>query len=126
MRSILINRPFDLPMPRDVRWIEEYLRPVVMSPGVLLSLLDYIESQAPKIEGITASELSRIEAHQQKLQMFLSTAIFGEGLFKGLGVDVIARGEQAIREVLFSVFRSVYPNYHTLMTSPQWDAMLKA
>lgn len=124
--SIPINHPFDLPMPRDVRWIEEYLRPVVMSPGVLLSLLDYIESQAPKIEGITASELSRIEAHQQKLQMFLSTAIFGEGLFKGFGVDVIARGEQAIREALFSVFRSIYPDYHTLLTSPQWDALLKA
>ncbi len=124
--SILINHPFELPMPRDVRWIEEYLRPVVMSPGVLLSLLDYIENQAPKIEGITASELARIESHQQKLTMFLSTAIFGENLFKGLGLDVIARGEQAIREVLFGVFHSAYPQYHTLVTSPQWDAHLKS
>ena len=124
--SLPINRPFDLPMPRDVRWIEEYLRPVIMSPGVLLSLLDYIESQAPTIEGITTGELARIEAHQQKLKTFLLTAVFGENLFDGLGLDVLARGEQAIREVLFSVLRSAYPAYRTLVTSPQWETVLKA
>ncbi|MDL1922993.1 hypothetical protein FBQ95_10325 [Chloroflexi bacterium CFX3] len=124
--SLPINRPFDLPIPRDVRWIEEYLRPVVISPGVLLSLLDYIESHAPTIEGITTSEMARIEAHQQKLQTFLLTAVFGENLFQGLGLNVLARGEQSIREVLFSVLRSAYPTYRTLITSPQWETVLKA
>ena len=46
--GITINQPFGMPMPRDVRWIEDYLRPVVMSPAVVLSLLDYINSQASK------------------------------------------------------------------------------
>jgi len=124
--GVAINQPFDLPMPRDVRWIGEYLRPVVLSPGVMLSLLDYIATQAPKIDGITEAELARIEAHHQKLNSFLVAAVFGEELFAGLDFGVIARGEQALREVLFRVFRTVYPDYKTLITSPQWEIILKA
>lgn len=123
---LVINRPFGTPLPRDVRWIEEYLRPVVMSPGVLLSLLAYIESQSPTIDGITENELTRIETHLQKLKAFLVASVFGEERFAGLNLHIIARGEQAMREVLFSTLRTAYPTYATLITSPQWESTLRS
>src|SRR5690606_28900676 len=91
--GIKIDAPFGIPMPRDVRWIEDYLRPVIMSPAVILSLIEYMESQSPKIDDITENELKRIKAYAKKLSDFLTSVIFGPELFDKLGMGAIFRGE---------------------------------
>lgn len=121
-----LHLPFDLPLARDIRWIEDYLRPVVMSPAVLLSLLDYIDRQLPTIEGLTATEEQRIVDTQSKLQTFLLTMLIDETLFSGLETPIIARGAPALAEVLFALCRSYYPTYHTLITLVQWESLLKS
>lgn len=123
--GIAINRPFGIPMPRDVRWIEDSLRPVVMSPAVVLSLIDYIYLHAQRIDGITELELQRIDTHSKKLNDFLISIIFGIDLFAPVGIDVISRGELALRHVLFHVLKQAYPDYQTLVTSPQWESVCK-
>lgn len=120
------NTPFSLSLPRDIRWIEDYLSPVVMTPGVLLSLVDYIERQLPSIEGMTEAERVRINNTQTKLQTFLATMLLDERLFVGLDSPIIARGAQALQEALFSIFRSYYPTYHTLIALSQWESILES
>jgi hypothetical protein len=124
--GVAINHPFGIPMPRDVRWIEDYLRPVVMSPAVVLSLIDYINSQAPKINEVTENELQRIQAYSKKLNDFLIAVVFGPELFSGPESVVISRGEQAFRNIIFQTMNQAYPGYQTLITSPQWENLCKA
>lgn len=119
--SFAISRPFDRSLPRDIRWIEDYLSPVVLTPGVLLSLINYIEQQLPTIEGMTEGERQRILDALRKLQDFLAVMLFNEGSFEGLAPKVISRGEQALREALFAIFRAMYPDYSTLITTMQWE-----
>lgn len=119
-----INQPFSYPLARDIRWIEDYLSPVVMTPGVLLSLIDYIDRQLPTIEGLTEAERQRINDTQTKLQNFLLTMLFDGTLFNGLETPVIARGMQALPEALFAICRMYYPNYHSLITLAQWETSL--
>lgn len=122
--SLILDRPFGMQLPRETRWIEDYLRPVVLSPGVLLSLIDYINTQSPKIEGITQNELQRIAAYQQKLTAFLIAMIYGEELFTGLKLKIVSRGEQAFRSAIYQTFQQCYTSYQTLITSPQWETQL--
>lgn len=124
--SLALDMPFGMPLPREIRWIEDYLRPVVLSPGVLLTLIDYIHTHASKIEGITENEILRIATYQQKLNSFLLAMIYNENLFTGLGMPVVSRGEQALRSVIYQIFRRVYPEYKSLITSPQWENLLRA
>lgn len=121
-----LHQPFGLPLTRDIRWIEDYLRPVVMSPTVLLSLLDYIDRQLPTIEGLTAAERQRIIEAQTKLQTFLLTMLLDETLFSGLDIPIIARGASALAEALFALCRSYYPTYQTLISLAQWESLLKS
>jgi len=121
-----LHHPFGLPLARDIRWIEDYLRPVVMSPAVLLSLLDYIDHQLPAIEGLTVAEEQRIIDTQAKLETFLLTMLIDEALFSGLETPIIARGAPALAEAMFAIWRSYYPTYHTLITLAQWERLLKS
>lgn len=121
---IFIHRPFERKLPRDIRDIEDYLSPVVLTPGVLVSLLDYIHQQIPLIEGMSEQERERIEDKQNKLQEFLLVMIFGEALFESYGIQIFSRGTQAVRDVLFQIFRSAYPSYKTLITAPTWRGTL--
>lgn len=123
---VALMKPFERALPRDVVWIADYLRPVVMTPGVLLSLLHYIDQQIGEIDGISEGERQRIADHQRKLQSFLVGMTFGEDLFNLSEFKLISRGEQALRDVLFAVFRRAYPHYQTLITSPQWESYLKS
>lgn len=122
---VLVNEPFSRSLPRDVRWIEDYLKPVIMTPGVMLSLLSYIDQQVPLIDGMTENERLRIIDHRRKLQDFLLTMVFGEELFNLPEFAVISRGAQALRDILFGLFRAAYPEYQTLLTSPQWDIQMR-
>jgi hypothetical protein len=121
-----LHQPFHLPLPRDVRWIEDYLRPVVMTPAVLLSLLNYIDRQLPILEGLTAAEEQRIADTYAKLRDFLHTMLVDETLFSGLGTPIIARGAPALTEALFTICRSYYPDYRTLITLANWESLLKS
>lgn len=119
-----LHHPFGLSLARDIRWIEDYLRPVVMSPAVLLSLLDSIDRQLPTTEGVTAAEKQRITDTQNKLQTFLLAMLIDEDLFSDLETPVIARGAAALAEALFALYRDYYPNYQTLITLVQWNNLL--
>lgn len=121
---IPVHTPFALPLTRDIRWIEDYLRPVVMSPAVLLSLLDSIDRQLPTIEGVTTTEKQRIADTQAKLQTFLLTMLVDEVLFSGLEIPLISRGAAALAEAMFVLCRNYYPNYQTLATLAQWENLL--
>ncbi|GAB4548880.1 MAG: hypothetical protein OHK0023_12630 [Anaerolineae bacterium] len=123
---VALMKPFERALPRDVAWIGDYLRPVVMTPGVLLSLLHYIDQQVGEIEGMSEGERQRIADHQRKLQSYLVGMTFGEELFNLPEFKLISRGEQALRDVLFALFRRAYPQYQTLITSPQWESYLKS
>lgn len=122
---ISCNQPFARKLPRDVRWVEEYLRPVKLTLGVLLSLIAYVVQQAPLIENISEAEQSRITDTLDKLQEYLLVMIFGPELLAGLGITTLSRGSQALRDVLFHVFSKYYPTYQTLLTSVKWEASLQ-
>jgi hypothetical protein len=119
------NRPFDRKLPRDVRWVEEYLRPVKLTLGVLLSLIAYVIQQAPLIENISETEQSRITDTLDKLQEYLLVMIFGPELLAGLDITTLSRGSQTLRDVLFHVFSKYYSTYQTLLTSVKWEASLQ-
>ncbi|MBL8049631.1 MAG: hypothetical protein JNM46_00275 [Anaerolineales bacterium] len=123
--GLRIDLPFGIPMPRDLRWIEDYLRPVEMSPAVVLSLIDYINSQAPKIDDVTEGELQRIQAYSKKLNDFLISVMFGPELFASLGINFVSRGEQALKQAIFYVLKQIYPDYQTLISSNQWETICK-
>lgn len=122
--TIPVRKQFEQSLPRDIRWIEDYLSPVVLTPGVVLSLLHYIKQQLPEFGGITEAEERRITDAQHKLYNFLATMIFDGTLFDSAPLPVISRGTQAVKETLFAVFRELYPNYQTLMSTPQWESTL--
>lgn len=123
--TIPVRQPFSRSLSRDIRWIEDYLSPVALTPGVLLSLIDYIRSQVPRIDGMSEAEHRRIEDIQRKLQEFLAVMIFDGTIFEAVEIPIVSRGPQALREALFSIFQSLYPNYQTLLSSLQWERALE-
>jgi hypothetical protein len=121
---IPIDQPFDRRLPRDIRDIEDFLSPVVLTPGVLVSLLDYIHKQVPQIEGVSEAEALKIEDKTRKLQEFLLSMVFSDRLFEEHGIQIYSRGTQAVRDALFRILKQSYPHYQTLLTSPAWRQTL--
>lgn len=119
-----IDQPFSRHLPRDIREIEDFLSPVVLTPGVLVSLLDYVDQQVPLVEGMSETESFRIANKTRKLQEFLLTMVFDDHLFLDQGIRVFSRGAQAVRDALFRILKRTFPDYQTLITSPAWRHIL--
>lgn len=122
---IPIHRPFSRQLPRDIREIERFLSPVVLTPGVLVSLLNYIHEQAPKVEGVSEQEKQRIQDTESKLQEFLLAMCINDEVFASLGIAIYSRGVQAFRDALFNILRTRYPRYQTLVTNAGWKRLLE-
>jgi hypothetical protein len=115
-----IEAPFDRKLPRHIRDIEDYLSPVTLTPGVLVSLLSYIDQQLPQIEGMSDKQKLEITDKIRKLREFLLTMVFGNTVFADQNIQVFSRGAQAVRDALFRLLKQTYPHYQTLMTSSSW------
>jgi hypothetical protein len=98
---------------------------VILTPGVVLSLLDYIQKQIPEFDNITETEQRRIADSQRKLHDFLSVMILDEALFSAVALPIMSRGAPALREALFAIFRFLYPKYKTLISTTQWKSALE-
>jgi len=122
---IPIHRPFSRQLPRDIREIERFLSPVVLTPGVLISLLNYIHDQVPRVEGISEQERQRIQDTEAKLQEFLLAMCINDEVFASFGIVIYSRGMQAFRDALFNILRTRYPRYQTLVTTAGWKRLLE-
>lgn len=122
---IPIHQPFSRQLPRDIREIESFLSPVILTPGVLVSLLNYIQEQVPKVEGISEQEKQRIQDTESKLQEFLLTMCINDEIFSLFGISIYSRGVQAFRDALFNILRARYPHYQTLVTSNGWKRQIE-
>jgi hypothetical protein len=121
---IEIHKQYNRHLPRDIRDIENYLSPVVLTPGVLISLLSYIMEQLPKIEGVSEQEFQRIMDIHIKLQEFLLTMSISDTTFEPYGIKIYSRGIQAFRDALFNILRIRYPDYQTIIVGSAWKRML--
>lgn len=121
---ILIHSQYSRRLPRDIREIESFLSPVVLTPGVLVSLLNYIVEQVPKIEGMSEQEHQRIMDTHGKLQEFLLTMSISDQTFEPYGITIYSRGVQAFRDALFNILRHRFPNYETTMSGSSWKRLL--
>lgn len=119
-----LHQPFSRSLPKDIKDIETFLSPVVLTPGVLISLLKYIDEQAPQIEGITKQEQERIAMTTQKLQDFLLSMLFGSEVFAPYEINIYSRGAQAIRDALYSVLKRTYPHYQSLINGTSWQKLM--
>lgn len=121
---IPVHQKYNRHLPRDIRDIESFLSPVVLTPGVLLSLLNYITEQVPRIEGMSEQEHQRILDTHAKLQEFLLTMSISDQTFEPYGINIYSRGVQAFRDALFNILRDRYPNYQTVMTGASWRRLM--
>lgn len=121
---IAIHKPYIRSLPRNIREIENFLSPVILTPGVLISLLNYIDEQVPKIEGMSERENQRIMSTHAQLQGFLLTETITEDIFQPYDIQIFTRGNQAFRDALFNIFRKQYPNYQTLVNGSGWRKTL--
>ncbi len=121
---IPVHHEYSRHLPRDIRDIENFLSPVVLTPGVLVSLLNYITEQVSKIEGMSEQEHQRILDTHSKLQEFLLTMSISDQTFEPYGITIYSRGVQAFRDALFNIFRDRYPNYQSIMMAPSWRRLL--
>jgi len=122
---IPIHRPFSRQLPRDIREIESFLSPVILTPGVLVSLLNYITEQIPQIEGISEQEHQRILDTRGKLQEFLLNMSLSDETFETYEIKIYSRGVQAFRDALFNVLRRRYPQYQTVFINAAWKRTLE-
>jgi hypothetical protein len=122
---IPVHAPFNRQLPRDIREIESFLSPVILTPGVLISLLNYITEQIPRIEGMSEQEHQRIQDVKRKLQEFLLNMSLGNETFAPYGVKIFSRGVQAFRDALFNILRRRYPQYQTVVNSTTWKRTLE-
>lgn len=121
---IPIHLEFSRQLPRDIRDVERFLSPVVLTPGVLVSLLNYIHDQVPKVDGISEQERQRIQDKETKLQEFLLAMCINDEVFASHQIAIYSRGVQAFRDALFNILRTRYPRYQTLMTNVGWKRLL--
>lgn len=119
--SIPYQKPFSIRLPRDIRWIEDFLNPVKLSIGVLVSLIDYIDQQVPLIDGISELELARIEDNQEKLLNHLFVMLYDSELFSGTNKKIISRGRQSFKDTIYEILKLEFPEYQTLISSTQWE-----
>jgi hypothetical protein len=122
---IPIHTPFSRQLPRDIREIESFLSPVILTPGVLISLLNYITEQIPRIEGMSEQEHQRILDVKGKLQEFLLNMSLSDETFAPYEIKIFSRGVQAFRDTLFNVLRRRYPQYQTVVNSTTWKRTLE-
>lgn len=122
---ISVHCPFSRQLPHDIRRIEDFLSPVTLTPGVLVSLLKYIHEQTPKVEGISEQEKQRIQDTEAKLQEFLLAMCINDEVFAPYQIAIYSRGVQAFRDALFNILRTCYPRYQTLVTSVGWKRLLE-
>lgn len=122
---IPVHAPFSRQLPRDIREIESFLSPVILTPGVLISLLNYITEQIPRIEGMSEQEHQRILDVKGKLQEFLLNMSLSDETFAPYEIKIFSRGVQAFRDTLFNVLRRRYPQYQTVVNSTTWKRTLE-
>lgn len=122
---IPIHQPFSRQLPLDIRKIESFLSPVILTPGVLVSLINYITEQIPQIEGMSEQEHQRILDIKGKLQEFLLNMSLGDETFAIHEIKIYSRGVQAFRDALFNILRRRYPHYQTVFHNTTWKRTLE-
>lgn len=123
--SVALYQSFGQRLPRNLQWIEDYLRPVQITPSVLLSLIAYINVQAPTIPDISDTERLKITTTLDRLQEYFLINILQITPNGQLPIQILGVGGQGLKELLFQIWQQTYPHYQTLVTSVHWENSLQ-
>ncbi|MFC3477743.1 hypothetical protein [Halobacterium litoreum] len=108
-------------LPENLDFLRDAMDPNAVTPFLMLALVAYLEQDDTEMD---AQEENRVEHFRDKLLNVALKSLFGEELIDNAPVKLSRAGKRAVEGVFTEAMQEVYPEYHTIITSTQYEKMM--
>lgn len=113
-----------LDLPDDLKKLQEYVNPALVTPLLMLSLIDYFEEWDKRYH-IPEGNKSEVDFLKERLLNYTILWLFNENLAKSFGIEKVGIGRMCVEDVFNKLCKMVYPEYRTLIVSNRYENPLK-
>jgi len=104
-------------LPKGLDFLRDAMDPKAVTPFLMLALADYLDD--PKTE-LGAQQQNRVESFQQSLLNQSRKELLDEELINNAPFELRRAGKRAVSGVFTKAMEEIYPEYSTVITSPQY------
>jgi hypothetical protein len=118
-----LRRRFPLSnMPDDIRKLQDFMNPELVTPLLMLSLVDYFDRwEEIRETQIPESEKSEIEFFTDRLVNHCVQLLLSEAMAQTFDNPLQKVGYRIFEEVFNQICEQLYPNYHTFIMHAQYE-----
>ncbi|WP_338740219.1 hypothetical protein [Haloplanus salilacus] len=104
-------------LPKGLDFLRDAMDPKAVTPFLMLALVHYLDDPPAELD---AQQQQRVESFQQSLLDQSLKALFDEQLITNAPYELRRAGKRAVEGLFTKAMESLYPNYHTVIASPQY------
>lgn len=108
-------------LPEGLAFLRDAMDPKAVTPFLMLSLVKYLGDPGTELD---AQQENRIQSFQQSLLDQTLKALFDKTLISTAPFELRRAGKRAVEGVFTNAMESLYPDYHTVITSTQFKDMM--
>lgn len=108
-------------LPENLDFLRDAMDPNAVTPFLMLALVAYLEQDDTEMD---AQEENQVEHFSDKLLGVALKSLFDEELIKNAPFELRRAGKRTVEEVFTEAIQEVYPEYHTIITSTQYEKMM--
>lgn len=108
-------------LPPDLDFLRDAMDPNAVTPFLMLALVSYLEEDDTEMD---AQEENKVEHFHDKLLTVALKSLFDKDLIENAPFDLPRTGKQSVEEVFLEAMEELYPQYHTIITTTQYEKMM--
>lgn len=107
-------------LPENLDFLRDAMDPNAVTPFLMLALIAYLDEDDTEMD---AQEEKRVEHFRDKLLSVALQSLFNDQLIENAPVNLRRAGKRTVEEVFTQAMQEIYPDYHTVITSTQYESM---
>ncbi|MDS0297783.1 hypothetical protein NDI76_03425 [Halogeometricum sp. S1BR25-6] len=108
-------------LPETLDFLRDAMDPNAVTPFLMLALVAYLEQDDTEMD---AQEENLVEHFSDKLLSVALKSLFDEELIDNAPFELQRAGKRAVEGVFTEAMQEIYPEYHTIITSTQYETMM--
>jgi len=109
-------------LPPDLDFLRDAMDPNAVTPFLMLALVAFLDQDDTELD---AQEENRVDHFRDKLLGQALQSLFDDTLINNAPFELDRAGQRAVEGVFNEAMNEIYPDYHTIITSTQYEQMME-